>query len=161
MATSFGGSPSTSTTAGVLSAGRTALYLLTLRFFGGLSMIYFQGWDQAVRAYRHLWAGKPWALVTDMEARGFPTPAVLATALIFVLLSASVAILAGFLTRINATLLLVCTLFILLSGLLGQYLTPQTSVIYGGLFAALIMSGPGLVSLDALLTRRRAQKRGF
>lgn len=162
MALNYGGSSTNTTSAaGVLSAGRTALSLLLLRVFGGLPMIYFQGWDQAIRAYRYIWEDKPWALVTDMAEKAIFAPNVMASILIFFLLSSSFAVLIGFLTRINATIMLLCTLLILLFGLLGQFLISQTLVVYAGIFATLIMSGPGLISLDALLTKRRAKKKGY
>ena len=122
-------------------------------------MIYYQTWDQAIRAWRFLWEKKPWALVEQFRDAGFPQPGAIATTLIFFLIVCPAFILAGFVTRITSLVFLACCLFILLTGIsVSSSLHPQTLALYLGGALTLVFAGPGLLSFDALLTRRRQRR---
>ncbi len=138
-------------------------YLLLLRLVLAVPMFYYQIRDHVGRAWGFLWEQKEWALVDAFDAMGLPQPSVTAVTLVFLLLVCPAAIAIGFLTRINAALSLLAVLFFFLSGLpLSEWLNAQTYVLFLGICAVLILSGPGAFSFDggfSALRRRRKRRR--
>jgi uncharacterized membrane protein YphA (DoxX/SURF4 family) len=144
--------------------GLADFYCLLLRCLLALPMFFYQAKAQTLLAWRFLWEQREWPLHEAIKAMELPQPSVTAVALIFVLLTAPFGILIGFLTRVNAALTLLATGFFFITGLpLSDWLSGQTYVLYLGLCAVLVLSGPGSFSFDgafAFLRRRRRMRKG-
>ncbi|MCB1063536.1 MAG: DoxX family protein [Verrucomicrobiae bacterium] len=143
--------------------GLADFYLLILRLLLAVPMFYYETRQHIGRAWGFLWEQKDWPLVDAFVAMELPQPSVTATTLIFLLLVCPSAIAIGFLTRVNAGLTFLAVLFFFLSGLpLSEWLNAQTSVLFLGICAVLVLSGPGRFSFDgafAALRRRRKRLR--
>ncbi len=137
------------------------LWVFLLRFFIGYPMIHYQAWRHAKLGWAYMWEKKDWSVFDQMTAHGYSSPGPMAVTLVFFLLISSFGILIGFLTRLNAIILLICLGIVLIAPIeLNQgSLTPQTLLIYIGLCLTLIISGSGFFSLDMLMTRRRRRKK--
>ncbi len=137
------------------------LWVFLLRFFTGFPMVYYQAWKHANLGWEYMWAKKEWSVVDQMAALNYSSPGPMAVALVFFLLVSAFGILIGFLTRINAAILLICLGVVLVAPieLRENSLTPQTLLIYIGLCITLLLSGGGLFSLDTLMTKRRGKKK--
>lgn len=152
----------TSTPAQSLSEQRRIIpsdfWLLGLRLLLVLPLYYYQLLDQCLKAWRFAWESRSWALPEQARAVGLPQPEVVSVALVLILLIASVALLIGFLSRINAVLITGALLFILMPGLepfFSHSLTPQTILLYMGMGVLLGLAGGGLISVDGYLWSRR------
>jgi uncharacterized membrane protein YphA (DoxX/SURF4 family) len=139
------------------------VYRLLIRLLVAVPMFFYQAKLQTAQAWIYLWDQKEWPLLEAMKEMNLPQPTVTATALIFVMLFSPIAILVGFLTRVNAVLLLLATAYFFVSGLpLSDFLSGQTYVLYLGLCAVMVLCGPGAFSMDAafgFLRRRRKQRK--
>jgi len=145
--------PSTSSPAGFLS---NDLCPLVLRFTAGLTMLFFQGWHQSIRAWSFVWDKKSWSLVDQLTELGFGYSGFIATSLIVLCTVLSIGLITGIYTRICAFLLFALMVFILIVPVeLSGSLTVQTLLLYVGISITLILSGGGRISLDHLLTKRK------
>ena len=147
------------------SAGRRIggvdFWLLGIRILVSVPIVYFQSRDQAFQAWGFVWEQKAWPLSDTIAALGLPQSNVISVTLIFLLLSAPLGLLLGFITRLNALVLVIALAFVLISRLdetLSLTLNPQSLLLYLGMGVILSLSGGGLLSFDALLTRRRHEK---
>ena len=123
-------------------------------------MFFYQAKAQTAHGWIYLWDQKEWPLMEAMEAMKLPQPAVTAIVLVFVLLFSPIGILIGFLTRVNAVLLMVVTGYFFMSALpLSAYLSGQTYVLYLGLCGVVVLSGPGAFSLDGVFGYLRERRR--
>lgn len=156
-------SSNTSADAVPAQIGIPDVYRLMIRLLVAVPMFFYQAKLQTAQAWIYLWDQKVWPLLEAMKEMNLPQPTVTATVLIFVMLFAPIGILIGFLTRVNAVLLMLATAYFFLSGLpLSDYLSGQTYVLYLGLCAVLVLCGPGAFSMDAafgFLRRRRRQRK--
>lgn len=137
-------------------------WLLGIRILVSLPLIYFQSWKQATQAWGFVWENQPWTVADEIVALGLPQSPVISVLLIFLLLAAPFGVLIGFITRINALVLILTLGFVLIGQLdetLSTTLNPQTLLLYLGMALILSLAGGGMLSLDALLTRRRHEKR--
>ena len=123
-------------------------------------MIHYQAWEHAENGWSYMWEKTNWTVVDQMTNLGLKSPGPMAVLLIFFLLTSSFGILIGFLTRINAVIMLVCLGAVLIGPVeISTTLTPQTLLLYFGLCLTLIVAGGGFFSLDRLLTGRRRKKK--
>lgn len=133
--------------------------LLGLRWLVAIAIVYFQGWDLIKSAWNFIWSKVAWPLVEQFDAISVPIPTVLAPTFAILLFLVAFCLFLGFLTRINALIGLALCLFILLTHLeLSADLTLQALVLYAGALLVLTLSGGGRLSLDALLSHRRASE---
>ena len=129
--------------------------LLVLRWAAGFTLIFLHAREEGVRGWGHVWHKEPWAFATEMAERGFPLPQAVAVAAVAVAMAGSVFLITGLLCRVSALLLLACSLCgLFLYGRLPE--VAERLWLYSGVFAALVLCGPGRLSLDALFTNRRA-----
>lgn len=143
--------------------GVADFYRLLLRALLAVPMFFYQAKAQTILAWGFLWEKREWPLLDAIESMSLPQPSVTAISLTFVLLFSPIGILIGFLTRVNAALTFAATGFFFLTGLpLSDWLSGQTYVLFLGICAVLVLSGPGAFSLDGIfsfLRRRRRMKR--
>ena len=128
---------------------------LILRWCAGFTLILLHAWDEGLRGWKHVWHKEPWAFAAEMTERGFPLPEVVAAVSVAAAMLGSVFLISGLLCRVSAMVLLLCAL----CGLFLYGRVPDIAerlALYAGIYAALIICGPGRFSLDALFTKRRA-----
>lgn len=128
--------------------------LLILRWAAGFTLMFLHAREEGVRGWGHVWHKEPWPFAAEMADRGFPLPQAVAVAAVAIAMAGSVFLITGLLCRVSALLLLGCSLcgLFLYGGLpdLAERLW-----LYSGVYAALVVCGPGRLSLDALFTNRR------
>jgi uncharacterized membrane protein YphA (DoxX/SURF4 family) len=129
--------------------------LLILRWCAGLTLILLHAWDEGLRGWKHIWHKEPWAFAGEITDRGFPLPQAVAVAAVVVAILGSVFLISGLLCRVSALILLACAL----CGLFLYGRVPDIAerlALYAGIYAVLVICGPGLFSLDAVFSNRRA-----
>jgi len=131
---------------------------LVLRFTTGLTMIYFQGWHQSVRAWEFVWEKQSWTLVDQFRELGFAIPGIVATTVVVLCTVLSLGVITGVYTRACAFLLLIVVGFALaFPAELSGSLNVQALLLYAGMSLTLIFCGSGRASLDFLLTRQKEE----
>ena len=142
--------------------GMVDLYRLLLRLVLAVPMFFYQAMSQTTQAWGFVWEKREWPLMQAIEEMALPQPSVTAISLIFILLFCPIGVAVGFLTRVNAALTLLATGFFFISGLpLSDWLSGQTYLLFMGVCAVLVLSGPGAFSIDGVFffLRRRRQMR--
>lgn len=130
-------------------------WLLALRLLITFTLIYFQGWQQIVAAWRYVWSKAPFTLVEQLETAGVPSPNVLAPLFAALLIVVCLALAFGFLTRIFALVGLLLFLFVLVANVqLSDTLNVQALVLHCGLLLIMTFAGGGRFSLGTLLSRK-------
>lgn len=129
-----------------------ALGLLLLRLTAGLNLLLWHGWRETFGAWLHLWRKNPWPLPETLGSLGFPWPLPVAVALVVIAVFSSIFLILGLLTRISAALMAVAAIT---SAVLYQAYPERAEkyLLYAGIFAVLLISGPGWLSTDGLLQR--------
>lgn len=131
------------------------LGMFLLRWCAGLTLLLQHAWDEGVRGWKHVWHKEPWAWAVEVTERGFPLPEVVAAVAVAAAVLGSVFLLTGLLCRLSALVLLVCALVgLFLYG--GVPDAAERLALYAGIYAVLVICGPGRISLDALFSNRRA-----
>lgn len=142
--------------------GLPDFYLLLLRVVLVFPLAYYQLVEQAQRAWAFVWHEEEWPLLNAIAELGLPQPPVVSATLIFLLLAATLGIALGFLTRINAAITLLALLFFFITGLpFSEWLTAQTYVLFLGVAAVLVLSGPGKFSLDGIFAAIRRRRKAL
>ena len=137
-------------------------WLLALRCLAAVPMIYYQSWNQALRAWGFVWEKQPWPIAEKFVELDIPQPEVLSASLIFLLLVCPFGVLIGFLTRINAFVTMLAVIFVMITGIereISQWLNAQVLLLYLGMCLILTLSGGGIFSFDTLLTKRWRRKK--
>jgi putative oxidoreductase len=127
---------------------------LFLRVSAGLMIFYIHGVHKLEGWITYLQHGTPWTLESEVAGMHMPAPLASAVAATLVQFICSLFIVAGWFTRINATLL-----FCALSGAILQNLLagrdPQLAILYALVVVTLILIGGGKYSLDARISAKR------
>lgn len=132
--------------------------LLLLRWCAGLALIFFHAREEVVAGWRHVWEKTPWAYAAEITERGFPLPEAVAIISAVAAMLCSVLLITGLLCRVSALVLFVCTLCaIFLYARVPE--VAEKLLLYAGVYAVLVICGPGRFSLDALLVGRHTSKR--
>lgn len=132
--------------------------LLLLRAASSLALVYFHGWRNALEGWEFIWRKTDWPLLEVVTGHGFPWPVAVTIALVPAVLLCCAFLLLGILTRIGAGIMLGFTL-------VAAPLYPgypdllQAFTLYGVIFLVLVLAGPGHLSLDGLVARRRVRRR--
>jgi uncharacterized membrane protein YphA (DoxX/SURF4 family) len=129
--------------------------LLILRWCAGTTLLLLHAWEESIRGWKHVWHKEPWAFAVEITERGFLFPEVVAAAAVVVALLGCVFLISGLLCRFFSLLLLACAL----CGLFLYGRMPEIAerlALYAGIYAVLLICGPGRFSLDALLSHRRS-----
>ncbi len=128
--------------------------LLLLRWCVGLGLIFFHARAEVMAGWHHIWEKTAWPYALEIRERGFPLPEAVAIGSAAVALLGSLFLVTGLLARLSAVALLVCALCALfLYGKLPD--VAERLVLYAGIYAVLVVCGPGRFSLDALLVGRQ------
>ena len=106
--------------------------------------------------WRYLWDGQAWGFVDLIAETGAPLPGIVAPAFFLVSLLAVVSLVLGLITRVSAVVLtgLAVLAFSTAYGL-GY---AENALLYLLIFGAIVLLGPGVLSLDAILTYRKPPK---
>ena len=131
---------------------------LLARWLTAWSLVVFHAWDEARAGFRHYFGPKdPWPLSDAITAAGLPAGLAVATALTYALCGVAAAFFLGLLTRVAAFGLLMVTIGV--AAVASSDALQESAGAYAAVACALLFGGPGHVSLDALITHWRAQKR--
>ncbi|EEF63017.1 DoxX family protein [Pedosphaera parvula] len=121
---------------------------LILRVVAGLMIFYIHGWHKLEGLIAYLRHGTAWQLLNAVAEMHFPAPFAFAVAATLVQLASSLFVAVGFLTRINALLLVgVLSVAILQNVLAGH--DPQLAILYTLVFTTLALMGGRQFSLNA------------
>lgn len=133
-----------------------SIHLLVLRLAAGGLMILFRGWTEVIVAWDFLWKDdrSAWALCETVKSWGVPQPVVVTSAVVLLGFAACCLLILGLVTRLSALVLLLITGFVLFKSFGQEGARVELTVFYVVSYFLLLLSGPGLVSLDALLKRR-------
>ena len=114
---------------------------------------------ELVPAWKFVWDKQPWDFVDMIASTGTPLPALVAPAYILVASLAIFALVFGLITRLSAIVLTILAVIAFPTAYAVGF--AETSLLYLLIFGAIVLLGPGILSLDALLTYRKppAQKR--
>jgi len=132
--------------------------LLLLRLVSGLALLIYPAWGEGIAGWRHVWDKTPWPFAAEIAERGFPLPEAVSIIAVAAATLGSFFLITGLLCRISALVLSICTL----CGLFLYGSIPEISeklVLYAVIYAVLVICGPGIFSLDSLLSGRRRSAR--
>ncbi len=132
-----------------------SLAALVLRVVLGLTILLFHGIPEARLGWANVWRGESWPLVDYVRMLSVPFAEFVTPAMIVLGLASTAAVIIGLLTRIASTVLLgiavVATVELLRPP--GAPLA-EAAIAYAAGFAALVILGSGIFSLDAILSRK-------
>lgn len=124
-----------------------------------LALIYglLHGEELVVTAYRGIWVNEAWPLADYLTAKGWGWGQGKVFGATFVLLACLClpAAILGLFTRLAAVILLVCSVIAAAFAFGDENGQPELPLIYSVICLAVFLAGPGKLSLDALLTRKR------
>ena len=136
------------------------LGFLFIRVVACFAFVYYQLISLLSEAGKFIWEKSEWKLVSQIEEKGLPFANVLAVVFVAVLTIALLGILIGIFSRLNGLLLTIVVGMILLVPIdLGAAITPQTTLLFTGIFFAIALGGAGKISLDFILAGRKARKK--
>jgi uncharacterized membrane protein YphA (DoxX/SURF4 family) len=132
--------------------------LLVIRLLTVLAFLYYQLAGQLRLAAGRVLEGAEWTLEDDLATLGAPMPGIAALGGLAIFSVALVGVVSGLFTRLGSFLALLVVGFLLFSGVpLSESLNPQALVLYLSVFAGLACGGGGKLSLDHLLSGKRAR----
>ena len=108
---------------------------------------------ELVPAWHFVWDSQPWGFVGMLAEMGTPFPALIAPAYILVASLAILALVFGLITRLSAIVLTILAVIAFPTAYAVGF--AETSLLYILIFGAIVLLGPGILSLDALLTYRK------
>ena len=145
-----------SSTASAESPWRTfvrTLATLFLRAGAGVILAIQHVIPELVPAWRFVWDNQPWGFVDMIAGAGMPLPAVIAPAYILITSLAILALVIGLVTRLSAIVLTILAVLAFPTAYAVNF--AETSLLYMLIFGAIVLLGPGILSLDAILTYRK------
>ncbi len=104
-------------------------------------------------AWRFVWDKQPWAFVEMIAETGTPFPAVVAPVYILVVSLAILALVLGLITRVSAIILTILAVLAFPTAYAVGF--AETGLLYLLIFGAIVLLGPGILSLDAIFTYRK------
>jgi uncharacterized membrane protein YphA (DoxX/SURF4 family) len=132
--------------------------LFVLRWCAGITLLSFHAWQEGVRGWRHVWQKEAWPWAVEVAERGFPLPETVSAISVTAAIVCSVLLLPGLLCRLSASLLLAGSLVgLFLYGQLPEI--AERLALYAGVYAVLVLCGPGRLSLDHLFAGKRFPRR--
>lgn len=131
--------------------------LLMLRVAAAVMIFYIHGWHKLEGWIAYEREGTPWKLAEEVAAMHMPAPMMAAWLATMVQFISSLFLIAGFLTRLNSTLLVGVLGVAIVQNLLASR-DPQLAILYTLVVLALAIMGGGRFSVDAWLCNHRAKK---
>lgn len=136
------------------------LGFLILRLVAVFAFIYYELAAELRNALHFVWEQAEWPLIDQISEKGLPLPGVLSVIFVALVTIALLGIAIGIFSRINGILLVVATGLLLLVPIdFGSSPTPQTLVLFAGIFFAVAIGGAGKLSLDYKLAGRKARRK--
>ena len=119
----------------------------------GLLLFILYGFPAVSQAWKHIWQDHTWSLLQVGTALGIPYPLASLTTTACLLVLACAGLIAGFLTRVSAAVILLI-LIAAFSYLQGTGKPMELTLVYMTGPVALIILGAGHWSIDAMFKRR-------
>ncbi|MEM1441746.1 MAG: hypothetical protein AAGF67_05355 [Verrucomicrobiota bacterium] len=133
--------------------------LFVIRFLATATFFYYQLAGQLFQTWKFIWEKADWDLANQLSEKGLHYAGPISAIMILAMTLSFFGIVFGIFTRINALILLVLSLFVLITPLeLSPTLNPQSLAVYLCLFLGLSLGGAGRVSLDYFLAGKKARK---
>ena len=130
-----------------------SLGLFLLRLIPFALLIIFHGWEKLMGAYSYLFEGQQWMFIGATEKLGFPYPEYFAVAAALAESLFCVLVIVGLLTRFSAAVIAFNFLVATYSHVITDFKI-ESAAMYLAPALALVFTGAGGFSLDALIRRR-------
>jgi putative oxidoreductase len=131
--------------------------LLVLRLVFGISLAWLHGRGKLANAAGYVFSGRSWDFVNVVAGLGFPLPGVFAVAAALAESIGAALMAIGLAARLGA-FFVVFTMTVAISLHLRAGQSPELATLYWTPGLAIVLTGPGRYSLDALLLRKRDPK---
>ncbi|WP_050029765.1 DoxX family protein [Verrucomicrobium sp. BvORR034] len=136
--------------------------VIPLRIGAGLTLLYMHAWQHAFLAWRAVWHQEPWEVIGVVEQSGLPLPKVLAAFAAGVAIFTAVCWILGFFTRFASVAFIPVTLGALwVCNRVGQSFGAESCILFLLIAITLIIKGPGWLSVDALFSRGKKQRKAI
>lgn len=130
--------------------------LFVLRIGIGLILFILHGLSEATAAWKFIWGKESWQLFDQLTEMALPFPAIIATTTAIILTVFPASIFAGFLSRISSAALIVFLLVVLVGAPpVENLISEETILLYIIALLAILLSGSGSFSIDAIFSRNR------
>lgn len=136
------------------------LGILVIRLITAFAFIYYELASELRNAVQYVWEQSEWSLIDQFAEKGLPLPNVLSVVFVALITVALLGVAIGIFSRINGILLTLATGALLLVPIdFGAAPTPQTLVLFLGIFLGIALGGAGKISLDFILAGRKAKRK--